>query len=100
MLFAGMPVACEAKTPSIGPEGCKFSLGNVGMECGPGAASKSSTHKSAQQRAKAIYCLQQLQMTDPDDRCSRSRSRTSPVPSPVIPQPNFLANKLVVLIYR
>ena len=31
-------------------------------------------------------------MTNPDDRCSRSKSRTPPVPSPVIPQPNFLAN--------
>ena len=50
------------------------------------------TPESARQRVRAADRLQQLQMTDPDDRRSRSRSRTPPVPSPAIPQPNFLAD--------
>ena len=49
------------------------------------------------QRARAADRLQQLQMTDPDDRRSRSRSRTPPVPSPAIPQPNFLAGDVADL---
>ena len=52
------------------------------------------TPESARQWARATDRLQQLQMTDPDDRHSRSRSRTPLVPSPVILQPNFLADDI------
>ena len=54
------------------------------------------TPESARQRARAVARLQQLQMTDPDDRRSRSRSRsmTPPVTADAIPQPNFLADRI------
>ena len=52
------------------------------------------TPESACQQARAIACLQQLQMTDPDDRRNRTRSRsmTLPVMADII-QPDFLGNQ-------
>ena len=54
-----------------------------------------ATPESARQRARTAARLHQLQMTDPDDRRSRSRSRsvTPPVTDGAIPQPNFLADQ-------
>ena len=57
------------------------------------------TPESARQRARAVARLHQLQMTDPDDRRSRSSSRSAtppgPVPAePIISQPNFLAEQI------
>ena len=53
------------------------------------------TLESAQQWARAVSRLQQLEMTVPDDRCSRSRSRSmTPPVTADIPQPNFLANQV------
>ena len=52
------------------------------------------TPESACQWARAVARLQQLQMTNPDDRCSRTRSRsmTPPVMADII-QPDFLGNQ-------
>ena len=52
------------------------------------------TLESAHQQARAVAHLQQLQMTDPDDRHSRTRSRsmTPPVMADII-QPDFLGNQ-------
>ena len=53
------------------------------------------TPESARQRARAVSRLQQLEMTDPDNRRSRSRSRSmTPPVTADIPQPNFLANQV------
>ena len=52
-----------------------------------------STPESARRQARAATRLQQLQMTDPDDRRSRSRSR-SVTPPVAIPQPIFLPQQI------
>ena len=49
-----------------------------------------TTPESQRRTARTADRLQQLQMTDPDQRRTRIGSRNDPPPQPV-PQPNFLA---------
>jgi len=59
----------------------------------PTHVGNSTTPESQRRCARHADCMHQLQMTDPDDCCSRSRAGTPPPPLPVpIQQPNFLAN--------
>ena len=50
-----------------------------------------ATPESQRRTARTADRLQQLQMTDPDQRRTRISSRNDPAAEAVVPQPNFLA---------